>query len=34
VTIEPTFSPNELDPASSDVRQLGAKPEFGFVPLP
>ena len=34
VTIEPTFSPNELDPASSDVRQLGAKPEFGYVPLP
>ncbi|MCP9485827.1 MAG: hypothetical protein MSC30_08185 [Gaiellaceae bacterium MAG52_C11] len=34
VTIEPTFSPNELDPASSDIRELGAKPEFGYVPLP
>jgi hypothetical protein len=34
VTIEPTFSPNELDPASSDVRQLGARPEFSYVPLP
>ena len=33
VTITPTFSPNELDPASSDVRQLGARPEFSFVPL-
>jgi len=33
VTIQPTFSPNELDPASSDVRQLGARPEFSFVPL-
>ena len=34
VTIDPTFSPNELDPGASDIRQLGAKPEFGFVPLP
>ena len=34
VTIEPTFSPHELDPASSDTRELGAKPEFGYVPLP
>jgi hypothetical protein len=34
VTIDPTFSPNELDPASSDVRQLGARPEFSYVPLP
>ncbi|MEJ7567934.1 MAG: hypothetical protein WKF41_06685 [Gaiellaceae bacterium] len=34
VTIEPTFSPHELDPASSDIRELGAKPEFGYVPLP
>ena len=34
VTIEPTFSPHELDPNSGDVRRLGARPEFGFVALP
>jgi hypothetical protein len=34
VTIEPTFSPHELDPNSGDVRDLGARPEFAFVPLP
>jgi hypothetical protein len=33
VTIEPTFSPNELDPKLSDLRQLGAKLEAGFLPL-
>lgn len=33
VTIEPTFSPNELDPTKSDRRQLGAKLEAGFLPL-
>ena len=33
VTIEPTFSPAELDPRSGDTRQLGARPEFGFIPL-
>lgn len=34
VTITPTFSPRDVDPASSDVRQLGARPEIGFIPLP
>lgn len=34
VTIEPTFSPAELDPRSGDTRQLGARPEFSYVPLP
>lgn len=33
VTIEPTFSPAELDPRSGDTRQLGARPEFSFIPL-
>jgi hypothetical protein len=33
VTIEPTFSPAELDPRSGDTRQLGARPEFAFIPL-
>lgn len=32
VTIEPTFSPAELDERSSDLRQLGAQPSFEFVP--
>ncbi len=34
VTIDPTFSPAELDPRSGDVRQLGARPEVSFIPLP
>jgi hypothetical protein len=33
VEIEPTFSPNELDPRLSDTRQLGAVIEAGFQPL-
>jgi len=33
ITIEPTFSPNELDPSKSDRRQLGAVLEAGFQPL-
>ena len=33
VEIEPTFSPKEFDPALGDTRQLGAKPDFGFVPI-
>jgi hypothetical protein len=33
VTMEPTFSPNELDPSKSDRRQLGAVLDVGFQPL-
>jgi hypothetical protein len=33
VEIEPTFSPNALDPRLSDTRQLGAVIEAGFQPL-
>jgi hypothetical protein len=33
VTIEPTFSPHDLDPTHSDRRQLGATMEAGFRPL-
>jgi len=33
VEIEPTFSPQELDPSKSDRRQLGAVFEAGFRPL-
>jgi hypothetical protein len=33
VTIEPTFSPHDLDPSNSDRRQLGATMEAGFRPL-
>jgi len=33
VTIEPTFSPHDLDPENSDRRQLGATMEVGFQPL-
>lgn len=29
-----TFVPAELDPRSSDLRNLGARPAFEFVPLP
>jgi hypothetical protein len=33
VTIEPTFSPHELDPNQSDLRELGAKLDAGFLSL-
>jgi hypothetical protein len=33
VELEPTFSPNEIDPRNSDRRQLGAVMEAGFRPL-
>jgi hypothetical protein len=33
ITIEPTFSPHDLDPSSSDRRQLGAVVSAGFQPL-
>ena len=33
VSIEPTFSPHELDPSSSDRRQLGAVLGVRFQPL-
>ena len=33
VTIEPTFSPHDLDPENSDRRQLGATMDVGFQPL-
>lgn len=33
ITIEPTFVPNEVDPASSDRRRLGAVVFAGFQPL-
>lgn len=33
VTIAPTFTPRQVDPASGDVRELGARPEFSFIPL-
>ena len=33
VAIEPTFSPNELDPDNSDRRQLGAVLDVDFQPL-
>jgi hypothetical protein len=32
VTIEPTFSPKELDPSLTDPRQLGAVVTFGYEP--
>ncbi len=32
VTIDPTFSPKELDPSLSDPRQLGAKPSLDYLP--
>ena len=34
VSISPTFSPAELDPTQGDVRELGARVGFGFIPLP
>ena len=33
VAIEPTFSPNKLDPDRSDRRQLGAVLDVDFQPL-
>lgn len=33
VTVDPTFKPSQVDPRSGDVRDLGARPEFSFVPL-
>ena len=33
VTIEPTFSPHDIDPSSSDRRQLGATMQADFQPL-
>ena len=32
VTVEPTFSPRELDPGLADARQLGAVVTFGYRP--
>lgn len=34
VRIDPTFAPSELNPASSDSRQLGLQPHFEFRPGP
>lgn len=33
VSVAPTFSPHDLDPRSSDRRQLGAQISFGFAAL-
>jgi hypothetical protein len=33
VTVDPTFSPRELDPSLTDTRQLGAVPAFAYEPL-
>jgi hypothetical protein len=33
VSIDPTFSPRELDPSLADTRQLGAVANFGYEPL-
>lgn len=33
VTVSPTFVPAEIDPASGDVRELGAQVGFDFVPF-
>jgi len=33
VTISPTFSPFEINPALGDSRRLGAQVVFGFIPL-
>jgi hypothetical protein len=33
VSIDPTFSPRELDPSLPDTRQLGAVANFGYEPL-
>ena len=32
VTIDPTFSPKELDPSKTDPRQLGAVVTFAYEP--
>ena len=32
VRVSPTFSPHDLDPRSSDLRELGAQVSFRFVP--
>jgi hypothetical protein len=32
VTIDPTFSPAELDPTLGDQRHLGAVPSFTYIP--
>jgi hypothetical protein len=33
VTVDPTFSPHELDPSLGDARQLGAQISFDYRPL-
>jgi hypothetical protein len=33
VVVDPTFSPNEIDPSNSDRRQLGAQLDVEFQPL-
>jgi multisubunit Na+/H+ antiporter MnhB subunit len=33
VEITPTFSPGKIDPALGDLRELGARVSFGFIPL-
>jgi hypothetical protein len=33
VSISPTFSPVEINPALGDSRELGAQVSFGFIPL-
>jgi hypothetical protein len=32
VTVDPTFSPRELDPSLADARELGAVVTFGYRP--
>jgi hypothetical protein len=34
VTISPTFSPGKIDPNLGDLRELGARVGFSFIPLP
>jgi hypothetical protein len=34
VSISPTFSPARIDPALGDLRDLGARVGFSFIPLP
>jgi hypothetical protein len=34
VTVDPTFSPHDLDPRVGDVRQLGAQVSFAFRRFP
>jgi len=33
VSIDPTFSPHAIDPGIGDARQLGARVDFGYLPL-